>query len=34
MAFRQGLDSFLDDGPTADAEAFALATLAIRDQRS
>ncbi len=34
MAFRQGLDSFLDDGPTADAEVFALAVADIRDQRS
>ena len=33
-AFRQGLDSLEDDGPTADAEAFALAVLNIRDQRS
>ena len=34
MAFRQGLTSFLADGPTADAEAFALAVVNIRDQRS
>ncbi|MEM9465742.1 MAG: LysM peptidoglycan-binding domain-containing protein [Actinomycetota bacterium] len=34
MAFRQGLDGFLAAGPTADAEAFALAVQDIRDQRS